>query len=122
MFKLIFQYEIDLKTSNILHSFRNFILDKSPGEYRFFIQLYTSDKESLAGLILQAGNRERREKVGLSNLNTFNDFFKQSIEKDDCFQINGSKDIVFLLVSLTIHSDDLKLSHASLDLLYLIYS
>ena len=123
MLKLIFYYEIDLKTSSIINTFRIRLESLSPAEYKQFKLFYSSNNETVIGKIMQAKKENHSSEVNFEQvLEDFNGIFKDVITSDMCFDINKSKDISSLLIILSINSADLALSHSAIELMYLLYS
>ena len=123
MLKLIFYYEIDLKTSAILNAFRVLLDSLSPAEYKAFRLFYSSNNDTVIGKIMQAKKSSNMAEVNFNEvLDDFNGIFKDVVSSDICFEINKSKDIACLLIILSINSADLALSHSAIELMYLVYS
>lgn len=125
MLKLIFFYEIDLKSTMILDKLKLYLDSLGNEEYVKFTQYYSklgfsSDDQGLA-LFFDYEVKDM-QKFELQNMEIFNKIFKESVQQDICFEICNNKDIIYLLTVLSIKAEELRLTHSAIDLLYLLYS
>lgn len=105
MLKLIFLYEIDLKTSQILKNLKTTMdeMGKSNTDSIKTLFYIPSNKNSIVYKILKENTKNRKdEKIEL--VKKFDDIYREAIQSDFCLELHKNKDVNYLLLLLGIHS------------------